>query len=962
MKKTILFLLSVFFSFNISYSQLYQGPANGSVPNGVIVTMGNFENITYNPANPVFKRKPRNIFPETLYPDYLNTTPPLAPEGSNYFVDPSVINEGAFDGNDPFLVYSFQGFSDPGNYIPPDPYIAVGPTHVIGVDNSRIRVWDKFGNTVMTIDADLWFSSVLPGVGAFDPKVSYDHFAKRWIMVWLDQENTPARGYYLLSVSDDSIPTGTWYNWALPSNKNGSTATDSWGDYQGVGFDEQAIYLTSNQYRFAGGFDGARIRIIGKAQLYNNTAGPVVWTDLWNIKEPNNSATRTSTLRPSIFYNTAQEYYLICHSPYLTGTFVTLYKISSPLNNPVMTGVNVSVTTYRSPPNANQLGGSSTLIEAGGRSIKNEPVYRNGFLWGVHTIRSGTGNLYSSVRYFKIDVSSDTAVEDVAMGMDGFWHFYPALSVDKDTNIAITYSRSGETEYIGAYYTTRLNTDPPGTLTGSKILQTGKANYVKTFSSGRNRWGDYSGIWLDPVDQNNFWMFTEYAETPVNTWGVWAGMVRLIPFPGARLNVLTDTLNFGTHEVGTMSDTLSFTVANYGEDTLSISNIQIYNSQFRLLNAVTYPILLGFNQTSSFNVLYAPTNSGNIIDSLVILSNDITNPQNSIYLTGKGYIIHAVDTAKIYAVGGGLSNGALINIDKNTGSGTLVGLSGYTGITGICVKPSDNELFGCISGTTASMLVRINADSGDAYPSMDIPVGGIRTIAFDLNDDVYCATSGGKLYKFDLTNGDTTFINNTGINNLYGITINPLNGQLWGIALSNKIYKIDKFTGISTLIGVPGFTITPSIAFDKKGELFGLSGLGIQVANFLKYDTLTGSALLIGSTGYQAVNSLAISPGIATGNIPVSYHLYQNYPNPFNPSTTIQFDLPYSSHVSLIVYDVLGREIDRLVNGNLTAARHTYIWRVSGLASGIYYYKIIATPVTSVTEGFESVKKMVFIK
>ena len=231
MKKTILFLLSVFFSFNISYSQLYQGPANGSVPNGVIVTMGNFENITYNPANPVFKRKPRNVFPETLYPDYLNTTPPLAPEGSNYFVDPSVINEGAFDGNDPFLVYSFQGFSDPGNYIPPDPYIAVGPTHVIGVDNSRIRVWDKFGNTVMTIDADLWFSSVLPGVGAFDPKVSYDHFAKRWIMVWLDQENTPARGYYLLSVSDDSIPTGTWYNWALPSNKNGSTATDIRGDY-----------------------------------------------------------------------------------------------------------------------------------------------------------------------------------------------------------------------------------------------------------------------------------------------------------------------------------------------------------------------------------------------------------------------------------------------------------------------------------------------------------------------------------------------------------------------------------------------------------------------------------------------------------------------------------------------------------------------------------------------------------
>jgi len=132
-----------------------------------------------------------------------------------------------------------------------------------------------------------------------------------------------------------------------------------------------------------------------------------------------------------------------------------------------------------------------------------------------------SNNAYSSVRYFKINTQTNTTVEDVAMGADGFWLYYPALSVDKDLNLAITYSRSGLTEYIGAFYTTRLNSDPPNYLSGSRILQAGKGPYNKDFGSGRNRWGDYNGIWLDPADQNNFWLLTEYAEYPSNLWAGW---------------------------------------------------------------------------------------------------------------------------------------------------------------------------------------------------------------------------------------------------------------------------------------------------------------------------------------------------------------------------------------------------------------------------------------------------------
>ena len=179
-------------------------------------------------------------------------------------------------------------------------------------------------------------------------RLLYDHFAKRWVMVWLDQDDASARGYYLVSVSADSIPIGTWYNYALPSTVNGSTPSNSWGDYQGVGFDNQAIYLTSNQFVFGGNFQGTKIRIIPKSDLYANTAGPVNWKDIWDIREPVSFA-RTFGARPTIMYSTSSEYFLLVQSPFSTGTYVTLYKITNPVTSPVMTATERARYTVRRP-------------------------------------------------------------------------------------------------------------------------------------------------------------------------------------------------------------------------------------------------------------------------------------------------------------------------------------------------------------------------------------------------------------------------------------------------------------------------------------------------------------------------------------------------------------------------------------------------------------------------------------
>jgi hypothetical protein len=77
-------------------------------------------------------------------------------------------------------------------------------------------------------------------------------------------------------------------------------------------------------------------------------------------------------------------------------------------------------------------------------------------------------------------------------------------------------------------------------------------------------------------------------------------------------------------------------------------------------------------------------------------------------------------------------------------------------------------------------------------------------------------------------------------------------------------------------------------------------------------------------------------------NVAVEFELYDNYPNPFNPGTTIKYELPRASHVSLTVYDILGREVSVLVNDKREAGAYEVKFDGSNLASGIYFYRIQA--------------------
>ena len=89
--------------------------------------------------------------------------------------------------------------------------------------------------------------------------------------------------------------------------------------------------------------------------------------------------------------------------------------------------------------------------------------------------------------------------------------------------------------------------------------------------------------------------------------------------------------------------------------------------------------------------------------------------------------------------------------------------------------------------------------------------------------------------------------------------------------------------------------------------------------------------------------------------IPKVFALYQNFPNPFNPATTIRYDVPKATHVTIKVYDILGREVAVLVDKDQTAAAHSILWNAKEFASGVYMYRIIAG-------DFVSVRKLVLMK
>ena len=119
-------------------------------------------------------------------------------------------------------------------------------------------------------------------------------------------------------------------------------------------------------------------------------------------------------------------------------------------------------------------------------------------------------------------------------------------------------------------------------------------------------------------------------------------------------------------------------------------------------------------------------------------------------------------------------------------------------------------------------------------------------------------------------------------------------------------------------------------------------------------DNNTGWA--VGANGlilkYQGVTSIGEE---RINRIPSEYFLSNNFPNPFNPSTTIRYSIPQSTNVTIKVFDILGNEIETLVNKEKPTGTYELTWYAENLPSGIYFYQLKS-------DNYLETKKMILLK
>jgi beta-lactamase superfamily II metal-dependent hydrolase len=175
---------------------------------------------------------------------------------------------------------------------------------------------------------------------------------------------------------------------------------------------------------------------------------------------------------------------------------------------------------------------------------------------------------------------------------------------------------------------------------------------------------------------------------------------------------------------------------------------------------------------------------------------------------------------------------------------------------------------------------------------------------------------------------------------------------------SSSWTKIDSRTVGTTDVTITNSQTSPSNYVSSSGVIrlrvqgtIGISKTFTCSGDYLQFTVETSGSNL----SKQIVQNTA-------DNVPPSFHLYQNFPNPFNPTTKIRFDLAKDAMVNLRVFDVVGREVATLVNGERKAGIHDVLFDGTYLASGLYYYRLSVTLLDNSAESFVETRKLMLVK
>ncbi len=496
-------------------------------------------------ANP-FRVRP---FGERVKPSTANDSPEYAAKALGTLVPPaaSVPTDGplaplssqASYGYQPRMTTNFN-VAESGGWSPGDCVIAAGFSHVVVAYNSAVSIYDKQGNQTWTSSLDGLLGATAGWKNHFDPKVVYDEGSNRFYLMALNINLSARQSVWSVAVSITSDPNQGWYVYGQMANQ-----WDGEGiDYEDLGFSPRGIYLTGNYISFSdwSALPPATVDhnnalwVMDKAAMLAGQ-NATFWSFGDVVGESNFPVflTRVAQVHTVPFGGAVDGFmsaWQAMNVPANTAR-ISVWGIGLPGNfptgGPTLDRRTVDVVQPAGFPNAQQSGGPARLqgdnLGAGQLSL----YFRGNTLTMPLPVGSGT---VSAARVVHLSVVwPNVSLAWQADFTDGTnFHLWPNVAVNARGQFGLGYCRSGANEFANYRWATRT-TDDPG-FTSSQLVRAGDAyvgNPLTDTNMTLHRWGDYSGVAVDPMSQG-FWFFGMYGSNRGNEdntdFRFWCGYVR----------------------------------------------------------------------------------------------------------------------------------------------------------------------------------------------------------------------------------------------------------------------------------------------------------------------------------------------------------------------------------------------------------------------------------------------------
>src|SRR5579864_519272 len=558
---------------------------------------------------------------------------PLPPGLEAAQQDP-VIQVGTVPPPTPPVTLGFEGLGN-GQYgfsvtsAPPDTEGTVGATQYVQWVNTSFAVFNKSTGALIagpTAGNTLWsgFGGGCQTNNDGDPIVLYDKLAQRWVFSQFSVSTTP----YLqcIAVSTTSDATGTYNRYSFQYS--------NFDDYPKMSVWPDAYYETFNM--FAGGttFVGADACAYNRSAMLAGTAATQVCFQ---------QGTSVGGLLPSdLDGTTAPPAGSPNYMMYFGTNNLNLYKFHVDFATPgnsTFTGPTVINVAAFSP-----LCGGGTCVPQPSTtqqldSLADRLMYRLAYrnfgshesLVVNHSVVAGSGG---GVRWYEIQNPSGTPVvaQQSTFAPDSNYRWMGSVAMDQAGDLALGYSVSSSSVSPSVRFAGRVPTDPASTLESEVNIVSGTGSQS---GNSLSRWGDYSAMQVDPVDDCTFWFTEEYMKTTGSF--NWNTRIANFKFPGCGT---TQTPDF---TIGASPNSLTVTQGSNGTSTITITSVGGFNAA-TTLTASGLPT--GVTAAFSTNPVTPPANGSATSTLTLTASSTATTGTATVTITGtSGSTVHSTTIA-----------------------------------------------------------------------------------------------------------------------------------------------------------------------------------------------------------------------------------------------------------------------------------------------------------------------------